>query len=96
MWRNLTLSAMIVCVIVASIAQADIFLSLDGDDKTDLIVLTDYPGQFIVAVEGNTPFEPNDISVQVENGTLEPVGDGNNSYYFQFAASGESAGNRIM
>ena len=43
MWRKLSVVAVVICVIGASIAQANIFLSLDGDDKTDLITLTDYP-----------------------------------------------------
>ena len=74
---------------------SNIFLSVDGDDLTDIIVFTDYPGQFVVAVESNMPLGPNDISVQVVNGTLEPVGDGNNSYYFQFEASGEATINLV-
>lgn len=76
-----------------AIAKADIFISLDGEDLTDSIVLGDYPGQFILAVEGNTIFEPNDISVEVVNGTLDPVGDSNTSYYFQFNSEGEAAVN---
>jgi hypothetical protein len=95
MLRNLLLSAGVICILGVDTAQADIFISLDGEDLTDSIVLSDYPGQFIVAVEGDTSFEPNDIMVEAENGTLEPVDDGNNSYYFQFIAEGEATVNLI-
>jgi hypothetical protein len=95
MWRNILLSAVVICVVGGAIAQADIFISLDGEDLTDSIVLSDYSGQFIIAVQGDTSFEPNDISIEVENGTLEPVGNGNAGYSFQFVAEGEATVNLI-
>jgi hypothetical protein len=74
---------------------SDIFLLLDGQDWTDIIGLGDYPGQFTVAIECNAPFEPNDVSIEAVNGSLEAVGDGNNNYYFQFETSGEASINLV-
>ena len=48
-----------------------------------------------MAVKGNTPFEPNHISVEAENGTLKAVGDGNTGYYFQFGTVGVATVNLI-
>jgi hypothetical protein len=39
MWRKYIISAAIICVVGGAIAQADIFISLDGEDLTDSIAL---------------------------------------------------------
>lgn len=92
MWRNLFIAA-VICF-VSSVAGADVVVTLDGDNLTDVIVMANYPGELIVAIEGNTPVGPNDISIEAQNGTLEP-GEPNGGYYFRFITEGEAAVNLL-
>jgi len=92
MWRNLFIAA-VICVL-SLVANADVLVTLNGDNLTDAIAMSNYPGQLVVAVEGNTPVGPNDISIEAQNGTLEP-GEPNGGYYFRFITEGEAAVNLI-
>jgi len=83
----------IICFAV-SVSNADVILTLNGDDITDSIVMRDYPGALTVAVDGNTPVGPNDISIEAQNGTLMPH-EPSGSYYFQFTSEGEATINLI-
>jgi len=67
-----------------------LILTLNGYDVTDSPLIQSM-GEFIVAVEGSTEIEPNDVSVGAVGGVLEPVGDANNEYYFEFDADSNEA-----
>jgi hypothetical protein len=45
----------------------------------------------IIAVDGNTTYEPNDITVTAENGILSAIPDTNGQYHFEFDANSEIA-----
>jgi len=80
----------VIVLMTNSIAGADLILTLNGND------LSDYPlirsmGEFIVAVEGSTEIEPNDVSLGAVGGVLEAVPDANNEYYFEFDANSNEA-----
>ena len=81
--------------IVVSLGQpvvpnAYLILTLNGHDVTDFPLIQSM-GEFIVAVEGSTEIEPNDVSVGAVGGVLEPVADANNEYYFEFDATSNEA-----
>jgi len=72
-----------IVLMTSSIAGADLILTLNGNDLSDSPLIASM-GQFLVAVEGSTEVEPNDVSVGAVGGVLEPVPDANNEYYFEF------------
>jgi len=74
----------------SSIAGADLILTLNGNDLSDSPLISSM-GQFLVAVEGSTQIEPNDVSLGAVGGVLEPVPDANNEYYFEFDANSNEA-----
>lgn len=89
MWRQLVIAAVVLAALAPSVVRGDIILTLDGKNPTDSIIFADYSCRFVVAADGNSPFEPNDISIQAVNGTLD-ANEPNGGYYFQFAAEGEA------
>ena len=75
----------------ASIAEADLILTLNGVDASDSPLIIWDVQELLIAVEGSTPREPNDVSLAAEGGVLEPLGDPNNRYSFAFDANSSEA-----
>ncbi len=82
--------AAILVLATASIAGADLILTLNGNDLSDSPLIQSM-GEFIVTVEGTTQIEPNDVSIGAVGGVLEPVADANNEYYFEFDPNSNEA-----
>ncbi len=66
----------ILVLTAASIAEADLILTLNGYDLSDSPLIQSL-GELLVAVEGTTQIGPNDVSVGAAGGVLEPVPDAN-------------------
>jgi len=94
MWRKLVVSVVVGSVFAASIVHADVILTVNGSDLSDSFIMTDYPGQIVVAIDGNTAVGSNDVFLEVLNGTLD-ANEPNGGYYFQFAGEGEAQVNLI-
>ncbi len=80
-----------------SVANADLILTVNGINTTDTPALIQGTGPILVAVEGNTPLEANDVSVSAIGGTLTPLSDINQRYNFELNDKNESTlGNAFL
>lgn len=91
MWRNIIISAMVICFVSASITNAGLILTIDGSNPTGIPFMLSGTGPYQIALDGNTTFEPNDIRFEAVGGTLTVISDVNHQYSFSYD-SGSTAG----
>ncbi len=86
MWRYLALLALVIFVLTAgvSIANAELLLTVNGLNPADSPLKIAPIKPVLLEVYGDTPFEPNGISVIATGATLVPVPDVNNQYRLEF------------
>jgi len=87
-------AAVVICFVGVSAANADLFLTAEGENPTNFPLTIERTGPYQVALDGNTIIEPNDVGIEVIGGTLTPLPDVNHQYSFQF--DGESAIGQIQ
>jgi hypothetical protein len=80
----------------SSTADANLILTLNGTDITDLPRITQGGGDLVVAIAGSTPFGPNDLSIVAFGGFLEADPNANNTYYFEFDSQAGEASVRLV
>jgi hypothetical protein len=76
----------VISFVVIPIANADLILTVNGENPTGGPLTIEGIGPFLLAVDGNTSIEPNDMSVAATGGTLVELPDVNNQYHFEFDA----------
>ncbi|MFH1370936.1 MAG: hypothetical protein ABII09_06585 [Planctomycetota bacterium] len=77
MCRNLILSVLVVCVLTAgaSIVNAEPLITVNGLNPVDSPLTIEGSEQLLLAVEGNSPTEPKNVSVTASGGTLQPAAE---------------------
>ncbi|MBN2019512.1 MAG: hypothetical protein JW749_04735 [Sedimentisphaerales bacterium] len=84
-----------IIVLGGSIANADVILTVNGENPAGAPLMIEGIGPFLVAVDGNTPVGPNDVSVAATGGTLVELPGVNNQYHFKFDAE-STFGNALL
>ncbi len=84
MWRNKLITAVVICVISGTIAKADLIFTVNGLNPADSTLKIAPIKPVLLEIYGDTPFEPNDISVMATGAELVPVPDVNNQYRLEF------------
>jgi hypothetical protein len=79
---------MVICIIGGTVANADLILTVDGENPTGVPLMLQGTGPYTIILDGNTPIEPNDVRFEVITGTLTAIPDTNHQYIFQY--EGES------
>jgi len=91
MWKKQIIAAVIISVIGASIANADLILTVDGQNPSGIPLMLQGIGPYQIALDGNTVIEPNDVRLEAVGGALTVISDVNHQYSFQYE-SGSTAG----
>ena len=87
MWKKRIIAAVVISIIVTSTVNADLFLTVDGSNPTGVPLMLEGIGPYIIALNGNTTIEPNTVRIEATGGTLSPIPDANEQYYFQYEAN---------
>jgi hypothetical protein len=86
----LTLVIVVIALAVSS-AYANVILTVNGADPTEVPIFMEGIGPYTLAVDGNTPIESNDLTVIETGGTLSALPDVNYHYNFEFDAESTEA-----
>jgi hypothetical protein len=82
MFKKHILSAAIGIILLGGTTlKADLFLTVNGFNPAISPYSIQETNPVIITVDGNTPYEPNDITVTAEKGTLSNISDANYQYY---------------
>jgi len=91
MWMKQVIAAVIISVFGASIVNADLILTVDGQNPTGIPLMLSGTGPYQIEIDGNTAIEQNDIRLEAVGGTLTVISDVNHQYTFQYD-NGSTAG----
>jgi len=69
MWKKQVIAAVIISVIGASISNADLILTVDGQNPSGFPLMLQGIDPYQIALGGNTVIEPNDVRLEAVGGT---------------------------
>jgi hypothetical protein len=86
MGRYFVLSALAIYALIsgASTVNAEPLITVNGLNPVESPLTIEGTDQILLAVEGNSPTEPNNLSITASGGTLQPVEDVNQQYLLDF------------